>query len=294
MDVHRVHAYVLESLGEYALAIEAYDRAIAITPNLTFLYLRAGAGYRRLAFEIQNEEVQKQVVRKIAGIFRADRPHQPAVGCARPRCPTSRLPKLIHRWASSSSPSATYRKPSSSSPPTRSFMASWACSITRTATMKRVSSRWDVPSMAALPNNPVTGAAGADQRRPRPNVKALPLSASTVYYYDVYASELAALSTSKVNYCPQALDLVDFVHHREIHLHRRPQHRRRYGSGALHLFVLTSDEGQRLNLHAGDGDSNCYEPRRRRMCQAPDRADTVDCQSHLRRGSPPGRVGKQI
>jgi tetratricopeptide (TPR) repeat protein len=51
MDVHRVHAYVLESLGEYALAIQAYDRAIAITPNLTFLYLRAGAGYRRLAFD---------------------------------------------------------------------------------------------------------------------------------------------------------------------------------------------------------------------------------------------------
>jgi tetratricopeptide (TPR) repeat protein len=54
MDVHRVHAYVLESLGEYALAIEAYDRAIAIAPNLTFLYLRAGAGYRRLAFESPN------------------------------------------------------------------------------------------------------------------------------------------------------------------------------------------------------------------------------------------------
>jgi Tfp pilus assembly protein PilF len=31
MDVHRIHAYVLESLGEYALAIQAYDRAIAIT-----------------------------------------------------------------------------------------------------------------------------------------------------------------------------------------------------------------------------------------------------------------------
>ena len=61
MDVHRVHAYVLESLGEYALAIEAYDRAIAITPNLTFLYLRAGAGYRRLAFESPNEDIQRQL-----------------------------------------------------------------------------------------------------------------------------------------------------------------------------------------------------------------------------------------
>ncbi|HNK64644.1 MAG TPA: tetratricopeptide repeat protein, partial [Anaerolineales bacterium] len=69
MDVHRVHAYVLESLGEYALAIEAYDRAIAINPNLTFLYLRAGAGYRRLAFESPNEDVQRQLYEKSLEYF---------------------------------------------------------------------------------------------------------------------------------------------------------------------------------------------------------------------------------
>ena len=69
MDVHRVNAYVLESLGEYALAIEAYDRAIAITPNLTFLYMYAGANYRRLAFDSPNEDVQERALLKIIGIF---------------------------------------------------------------------------------------------------------------------------------------------------------------------------------------------------------------------------------
>ena len=69
MDVHRVHAYVLESLGEYALAIEAYDRAIAITPNLTFLYLRAGANYRRLAFDSPNETVQTELYEKSLEYF---------------------------------------------------------------------------------------------------------------------------------------------------------------------------------------------------------------------------------
>jgi hypothetical protein len=39
----------------------------------------------------------------------------------------------------------------------------------------------------------------------------LPLDASTVYYYDVYASELAALSTPKVNYCPQALEIASTI-----------------------------------------------------------------------------------
>jgi len=69
MDVHRVHAAVLESLGEYALAIEAYDRAIAINPNLTFLYRRAGANYRVLAFNSLNEEVQRQLFEKALEYF---------------------------------------------------------------------------------------------------------------------------------------------------------------------------------------------------------------------------------
>ena len=76
MDVHRVHAYVLESLGEYALAIEAYDRAIAIAPNLTFLYLRAGANYRRLAFDSPNETVQTELYEKSLEYFDKTATHQ--------------------------------------------------------------------------------------------------------------------------------------------------------------------------------------------------------------------------
>jgi len=52
MDVHRVNAYVLESLGQYNLAITEWDKAITIEPNFTFLYIRAGANYRILAFDI--------------------------------------------------------------------------------------------------------------------------------------------------------------------------------------------------------------------------------------------------
>lgn len=48
MDVHRVHALVLESTGNYGEAIRAYERAIAINPNLTFLHIRMGVNYRHL------------------------------------------------------------------------------------------------------------------------------------------------------------------------------------------------------------------------------------------------------
>jgi tetratricopeptide (TPR) repeat protein len=50
MDAHRVLATVLESWGYYRDAIDEYLQAAQITPNLTFLYLRVGLGYRQLAY----------------------------------------------------------------------------------------------------------------------------------------------------------------------------------------------------------------------------------------------------
>jgi tetratricopeptide (TPR) repeat protein len=48
MDAHRVLGTVLESWGYYRDAIDEYITASQITPNLTFLYLRIGLGYRQL------------------------------------------------------------------------------------------------------------------------------------------------------------------------------------------------------------------------------------------------------
>jgi tetratricopeptide (TPR) repeat protein len=48
MDTHRVLGTVLEAWGYYRDAIDEYGKATQITPNLTFLYLRIGLGYRQL------------------------------------------------------------------------------------------------------------------------------------------------------------------------------------------------------------------------------------------------------
>ena len=48
LDVLRVYGTVLEGNGDYPGAIEAYEAAAELAPNLTFLYLRIGANYRRL------------------------------------------------------------------------------------------------------------------------------------------------------------------------------------------------------------------------------------------------------
>ncbi len=46
MDTHRVYGYVLETVGKYNSAIQQYQEAARINPNLTFLYLRIGQNYR--------------------------------------------------------------------------------------------------------------------------------------------------------------------------------------------------------------------------------------------------------
>lgn len=46
METHRVLAYVNETVGNYAEAIDQYRQAAEIVPNMTFLYLRIGQNYR--------------------------------------------------------------------------------------------------------------------------------------------------------------------------------------------------------------------------------------------------------
>jgi len=63
MDLHRIQAYVYESLGEYNLAIQEYKEAIKITPNLTFLYIRVGKIYRFLQLFDQALDIFEKAAR---------------------------------------------------------------------------------------------------------------------------------------------------------------------------------------------------------------------------------------
>jgi tetratricopeptide (TPR) repeat protein len=61
MDVHRVYAYLLESTRRYRQAIEEYQKAININPNLTFLYISVGLNYRTLAISAELTDQQTQL-----------------------------------------------------------------------------------------------------------------------------------------------------------------------------------------------------------------------------------------
>jgi tetratricopeptide (TPR) repeat protein len=62
MDVHRAYAYVLESNGFYARAVEEYLAAIKLNSNLPFLFIRLGANYRKLGESATDRDVAAQYI----------------------------------------------------------------------------------------------------------------------------------------------------------------------------------------------------------------------------------------
>ncbi|MHC1740705.1 MAG: tetratricopeptide repeat protein [Anaerolineaceae bacterium] len=69
MDVYRVAGFVQESLGNYTKAIEYYEKAISITPNMNLLYLSIGANYRKLADLSQNKALINENYNKALDMF---------------------------------------------------------------------------------------------------------------------------------------------------------------------------------------------------------------------------------
>ncbi len=69
MDTHRVYATVLETFGQYRVAIEEYEKAAAINPNLTFLYINMGLNYRTLAVRSDNPDSAKLIYEQALQYF---------------------------------------------------------------------------------------------------------------------------------------------------------------------------------------------------------------------------------
>lgn len=210
MDVHRVHAYVLESLGEYALAIEAYDRAIEITPNLTFLYLRAGAGYRRLAFESPNEDIQRQLYETSLEYFAQTARINEQLGVDDP-VPYLSIARTYSQMGEFFIAIRNVQKTLEFQPDNAVFYGELGVLYHKNRNYETGILALKCAVRGCTEEESCDGRGGCGANDTPAVVEGLPLSASTVYYYDIYASELAALSTPKNNKCPEALDIAQII-----------------------------------------------------------------------------------
>jgi len=199
MDVHRVAAFVRESLGYYGDAIDEYKQALKITPNLTFLYISAGANYRQL----------KQYDKALEYFAQATQIND-NLGINDP-IPYLSIGKTYSQMGEFFSASRNVHKAlqiNPSSPDTygqlgmvyfksKNFEGSlpaFQCAVYGCDSQKSC----DVRNCDPAKDKSIT-------------IQGLPLSANTVVYYYTYGSALAGMHLTSNNYCKEAVQILSQV-----------------------------------------------------------------------------------
>ena len=223
MDVHRINAYLLETLGQYNRAIAEYEKAVAIDPNFTFLYLRIGANYRRLASEIQNPETARPVYEQSLEYF--DRAvkinEQIGVRDPGPHLSIARTYSQLGEFfiAARNVQKALEYEPTNAdiygqlgviyfrSRNYEGSIYSLKCAIRGCSGEDSCKGRGLERCFPDLGENPAT-------------ISGLALEPNTIVYYYIYGSVLAALSRPKDNRCGEALQVMQEV---QEELEARPE-----------------------------------------------------------------------
>jgi tetratricopeptide (TPR) repeat protein len=192
MDTHRVYAYVLETLGKYNSAIQQYQEAVRINPNMTFLYVRIGQNFRE---GIRNPDRALEYFDRAAKIDQALGVQNPL-----PYIEIARTYTQIGQFfaASINAEKALMMDPTS------------AQTYGQLGIIFRRARNYE--GAMSLLQCAVVGCTAAENEMGKIDVQGLPLTSITVaYYYVEYGTNLAFLSRPNENYCPQAREVLGKV-----------------------------------------------------------------------------------
>jgi tetratricopeptide (TPR) repeat protein len=192
MDTHRVYGYVLETLGQYNSAIQQYQEATRINPNMTFLYVRIGQNYRE---GIRNPDLALDYFDRAAKINQALGVPNP-----QPYIEIARTYTQIGQFFAASINAEKGLKLD----PTNAHTYGQLGIIFRRAR--------NYEGAMALLKCAVEGCSAAENEMGVSDVIGLPLTNITVaYYYVEYGTNLAFLSRTTENFCPQAKTVLEQV-----------------------------------------------------------------------------------
>jgi tetratricopeptide (TPR) repeat protein len=197
MDVQRVYGYVLESLGQYRLAIEKYREAVNIHPNLTFLYIFIGRNFRSL--EVHNRALEE--FEKAAQI-------NEQLGVQDP-VPFIEIAKTYSRDGEFFAAALNAEKAIRINPLNPNTYGQLGSIYSRARNFEGAQPAFKcaVRGCTAEENQVAQELLGEGVA-----VNGLPLTSGTVaFYYVQYGSVLAALSRPNQNYCPDALQVLSEV-----------------------------------------------------------------------------------
>lgn len=214
MDVYRINAYVLETLGQYNLAIGEYEKAIAIEPNFTFLYLRIGANYRVLASEIQNTESARPVYEQSLEYFDKAAKINEQIGVNDPG-PYLSISRTYSQLGEFFIAAKNVQKALSYEPNNADIYGQLGIIYFRS---RNYEGSIDTLKCAIYGCSGEASCIGRGLDKCYPNlgenpveVQGLPISPNTIVYYYTYGSVLAALSRPSANRCDEAMKTMQEV-----------------------------------------------------------------------------------
>lgn len=192
MDTHRAYGYVLETLGKYNSAIQQYQEAARINPNMTFLYLRIGQNFRE---GIRNPDRALDYFDRAAKIN-----EQLGVKNPQPYIEIARTYTQIGQFfvASVNAEKALTFDPTN------------ANTYGQLGVIFRRARNYE--GAMSLLKCAVRGCTAEENEMGGVAVEGLPLTSITVaYYYVEYGTNLAFLSRPNENYCPDAYTVLNEV-----------------------------------------------------------------------------------
>lgn len=192
MDTHRVYAYVLETLAQYNSAIQQYQKAADLAPNMTFLYIRIGQNYRE---GIKNPE------RALDYFDRAARINE-QLGVQNPQ-PYIEIAKTYTQEGQFYAATLNAQKALEFDPTNAHTYGQLGIISIRARNYE---------GATPLLRCAVVSCTAAENELGGMDVEGLPLtSLSVAYYYVEYGTVLAFLSRPAENYCSEAIDVLQQV-----------------------------------------------------------------------------------
>jgi tetratricopeptide (TPR) repeat protein len=197
MDVQRVYGYVLESLGQYRLAIEKYREAVTINPNLTFLYIFIGRNFRSL--DVHNRALDE---------FERAAQINEQLGVQDP-VPFVEIAKTYSRDGEFFVAALNAEKAIRINPYNPNTYGQLGIIYTKARNFEGAQ---PVLKCAVRGCSPEENQVVQELLGEGVAVNGLPLTSGTVaFYYAQYGSVLAALSRPNQNFCPEALEVLSEV-----------------------------------------------------------------------------------
>lgn len=219
MDTHRVYAYVLETLGKYNSAIQQYQKAVEINPNMTFLYIRIGQNYRE---GIKNPDRALEYFDRAAKI-------NAALGVQDP-LPYIEIARTYTQIGQFFAASINAEKALKLDPTAANSYGQLGIIFRRARNYEGAMS---------LLQCAVEGCTAEENEMGKVAVQGLPLTSITIaYYYVEYGTNLAFLSRPNENYCPKAHDILNQV-------------RAKYGDDPILMGIVEDSEGICRKLEGG-------------------------------------------